>query len=79
MCAAPTGPVIPLNVIRHLIVEPVTVAVNVPEPLDPFGAGIDWLTVRKAVSFFVTVERDCVLGAADAPTTVTTATSATNP
>jgi hypothetical protein len=37
------------------------------------------LTVRNAVSFFVTVERDCVLGDADALTTATTANSATNP
>jgi hypothetical protein len=62
-----------------LIVEPVTVALNVPDPLAPFGAGIAWLTVRNAVSFFVTVDRDGVLGDADALTTATTANNATNP
>jgi hypothetical protein len=41
------------------------------------GAGIDCLTVMNAVSFFVTLERDCVAGDAAAPTTATTPKSAT--
>jgi hypothetical protein len=67
-----------LNVIRHLIVVPVTVAVNVPEPRAPLGAGIDWLTVMNAVSFVVFDERNDALGDATALATATTANIATS-
>src|SRR5919204_227274 len=53
MCAAVAAPVSPVKVSRNLILRPVTVAVKVPDPFAPFGAGISWLTVKNAFSFAV--------------------------
>lgn len=50
----------------NLIVRPTTVAVDVPEPRAPLGAGISWLTVRNAVSFVVAAWRVGVAGEATA-------------
>ena len=73
MCAAPTTPVIPLKVMRHLIVRPLTVAVKVPEPRAPLGVGIDWFTVMNAVSLVVFAERPGDAGDATAVATATVA------
>src|SRR5919204_3749797 len=77
MCAAVAAPVSPVYVSRNLILRPVTVAVKVPDPWAPFGAGISWLTVRNALSFAVVTLR--LVGpdeAASADAATITATSA---
>src|SRR5919109_825899 len=78
MCAAVAAPVSPVKLSRNLILRPVTVAVKVPDPLAPFGAGISWLTVRNAFSFaVVTLRLPGADEAASADAVTITATSAT--
>src|SRR5919201_3553659 len=57
MCAAVAAPVSPVKLNRNLIFRPVTVALKVPDPFAPFGAGISWLTVKNAFSFAVVTLR----------------------